>query len=684
MTRFTALTLSAVLLLALCACGGTPAPSTTPTTTATALPTATAPVASEESTIAQAYYGVVTDLLTQYGEPQLTDVDENDNAALFGLCYVRVRDFDYDGTPELHVCYAEKAALGEYRQAVYTFRDGQLVAALPDEPMVYYAEFPVLSLMVKPGEQVYLDESYESLYIFRAIRDGKTTTALDAEFSGAEYEGKIDGKTVTGAEAESVIDTFIENSEDIRVWFQDEQKLQQSVIDETKAVIALLKNGSLKARLPAAEPIANPTTEQAAALAYYGVLCDLFDEYGAARITYSGHYRSGFTALSGIGYVRLLDFEYDGMPELYIGFGDDVNPFHRQQVIYSYIDGALVQSLPACDVGIVGAEDIPYSEFVFKPSTRGYFVDGASDEQIFHTIKNGKVVTEKSIYIDTVGSQPPTIDGQSVTEADANAALAAYTDGAEVTHIFYMGDESTMQPLIDQTNAVIAALQSGSLKAPPAPKPAPTPTPATTEQAVAAAYYNVVADLIARHGEGNMVLAEDSQSGFGHFSGVSYVRLLDFEYDGMPELFVVFNDAENGFLQDKVIYSYIDGELVQSMPVSDVHTVGDGFPRATLIFKAGQRGYFVDGHDGDSIFCTLKNGKVVTEKTVYCDDIRGEAFSIDGQSVTEAEANAAISAYTKGAEVVDIHFLGTGDEAMQATLRQTNDVIALLKSGKLK
>jgi len=183
----------------------------------------------------------------------------------------------------------------------------------------------------------------------------------------------------------------------------------------------------------------------------------------------------------------------------------------------------------------------------------------------------------------------------------------------------------------------------------------------------AAAYLDVINDLIERYGESRV---EQSSSGEVLNPGVGVVRLIDFDGDGSHELYVAFSVEDTFWISHQMIYGYDDG-LVVLMDKSRVSNPGtDLSPGVRFIHRDGKV-YLENVQEiVDGRYDTLIDGKWVTVLTYYYDVWEDDEHLVNGEAETIDELFAAMGMMRSGA-VTEIAFAPCcfGQDELEETQR---------------
>ena len=215
------------------------------------------------------------------------------------------------------------------------------------------------------------------------------------------------------------------------------------------------------------------------------------------------------------------------------------------------------------------------------------------------------------------------------------------------------------QPLTESTEAATPR----STPRPTPTTPAETPAPASSlEHRRAQAYMGVIDELTAAYGEG--AYGPHAATAELVLRGLAVVRLIDFDGDGICELFCAY-DKGTGFADHLVLYGYDDQEgLYVAMAERRVSNPGtDVSPSVTFLAKNGLV-YLVDENEmttGD--YYTLQGREMVSVLSYYDDFWDGENYLLNGDPSTEQAIITAIQAMESGGEISSISFYCPTDDS---------------------
>lgn len=188
----------------------------------------------------------------------------------------------------------------------------------------------------------------------------------------------------------------------------------------------------------------------------------------------------------------------------------------------------------------------------------------------------------------------------------------------------------------------------------------------------AAAYKGAIDDLAGRYGS-----ARVSESS-GTYLGLACARLIDFDNDGVPELYCAYGDAASGQVR-QVLYTYKDG-LVQLQIPDTVSNFGTDVSPSTLLYTDGEKAYLVDGSEvmnGNEVRYLTKQGVQMVPALTYVDaqTDEGRSCKLDGRDVTGEELEAALDKLTQGMEAFEYSYIAS-DSDPSATVSETLDALS--------
>jgi len=190
------------------------------------------------------------------------------------------------------------------------------------------------------------------------------------------------------------------------------------------------------------------------AAAYLGVIDELITRYGEGKILEGGFY--GDDCLSGVGIVRLIDFDGDGDYELYCAYSNGETPLINKQVIYGY-DGRLVTIMEERDVSNPGTDVSPSVTFLYKYGIVflvqvNQIVDGK-----YYALEHGRLLPVFEYYYDFWDETYHSVNGTPVSEDDLMYAISEMEAGGVKEHIdFYDIDGYELGKTWDAIGELIA------------------------------------------------------------------------------------------------------------------------------------------------------------------------------------------------------------------------------------
>ena len=201
---------------------------------------------------------------------------------------------------------------------------------------------------------------------------------------------------------------------------------------------------------------------------------------------------------------------------------------------------------------------------------------------------------------------------------------------------------------------------------------------ATLTAESAAAYQGVIDDLAGQYGS-----ARTAGSGSpveGMYLGLACARLIDFDNDGVPELYCAYGVPSDNRVH-QVLYTYDNGLVRLEIPEA-VSNFGTDVSPSTRIFTGLGKAYLVDGQEimncNEVRYLTKRGNEMVTALT-YVDGMRNDLFvrKVNGEDMTLDGLTRALNTFTLNMTVTEYSFLQNGDgEDPTATIKATLDEIA--------
>ena len=158
----------------------------------------------------------------------------------------------------------------------------------------------------------------------------------------------------------------------------------------------------------------------------------------------------------------------------------------------------------------------------------------------------------------------------------------------------------------------------------------------------------------------------------GMWDGISLARLIDFDGDGVPELYYAGAAADGPVFQR--LFTYADGAAVQLDIPDAVSNFGTDLSPSTQLFTGEGRAYLVDGHEimnGGTVTYYTKQGSDMAAALTYT-DADGQypdgtsgrhVCTLNGESVSYEELQDALAAFTAGMARQDYSFWQLSDVA---------------------
>lgn len=207
--------------------------------------------------------------------------------------------------------------------------------------------------------------------------------------------------------------------------------------------------------------------------------------------------------------------------------------------------------------------------------------------------------------------------------------------------------------------------------------------PVDEEAAMREAYRQVIEGLTQQYGEGS--ISESPIDGQSVMKGLAVVRLLDFDADGIQELYCAYAKEGSPYANRQEIYQYRDNEAVLIYESSISNEGTDVSPMTRLVYKDGLI-YLAEGipFSLKGSYLKLTDGQMQPEfhfESGYMSD--SGKYYINGTEVTEDEYRQQTEAFLENTVTADIWYYGklnesTGFGVDPENLSRTQDVIAEL------
>ncbi len=159
----------------------------------------------------------------------------------------------------------------------------------------------------------------------------------------------------------------------------------------------------------------------------------------------------------------------------------------------------------------------------------------------------------------------------------------------------------------------------------------------------------------------------------GMWEGVCLAKLIDFDGDGIPELYYAEKPAGSYYTQR--LYTYHDGEIVQLKIPEDVSNFGTDVSPSALFYIGDGKAYLVDGHEvmngNDVNYFTKQNDDIVSDFVYTAPDLGESKYTVNGKNVTKQELGAQKNALTRGMAEVSYSFWSQESDSLGKTVTQT-------------
>ena len=193
-----------------------------------------------------------------------------------------------------------------------------------------------------------------------------------------------------------------------------------------------------------------------------------------------------------------------------------------------------------------------------------------------------------------------------------------------------------------------------------------------------AAYAAQVNKLISRCGKGRVAGPSGWNASMNSLAGVSVVRLVDLDKDGVPELYCGYSDSKTSMHSDREALYRWNGRGVETLFDDTMTNHGSDYSPLVWFRELNGTTYFIAGMCFYRTVYELKDGKL--SGTTFHFPFENYAY-INGEKVSIDRYNKELNACMDGGVDAKIWIYDYTKEAAanyQATLKETEAVIALL------
>lgn len=598
-------------------------------------------VKTDEEQLAAAYLYLMKDAQAEYEESALHNPDGN-GGAWKGT--IRLLDMDGDGTPELLISNPQPNA---EKQSLYRYQDGRPILLWEADRESGSA---MVSMLRRRDGRIYLEAGHEIL----SLQDGEIETVMRYDEEGlAEGYAQWNGETLSEAEFKR---RFNEEWSGSQYDLLDAEELEELSRKTEQALQWTFSGGTLD--IPDDEELWHAyqqyviVSEQTPmAQEYIRIVDEIWEEYGEPemRFVYDGVWQQS-------GAVRLLDFDGDGIPELYCSYGEQMG-MPNEHVIYQYRDGQanLIWRERVTSKGT----DVSPASWFYRKDGKVYLNWGEEAIGMFHnlwTYQDGQwstILEYDSGFFRYDGLA--VLNGKIVGQNEMRTAVNKELAGFEQYIIFYYYVTNPQElALTQQTVLALRSCAEGAELVLPDDSPFWSPVqplamvdePEQTEEVkMAQQYLSVMYEIETQN---QSIVYQDRNGGI--LTGV--FRLLDFDGDGIDELYCSYNTDRQGGYPEKypnrqVIYQYQNGSVVKIFEGAVTNRYDDPSP-VTWLIEAGGKVYLRNS-DGaaekEGQYLTLQNGSM---QSVFTYEFGEEICLLNGENVSADDLYKYINAFEAG------------------------------------
>jgi|GEM_PF-332879 len=188
----------------------------------------------------------------------------------------------------------------------------------------------------------------------------------------------------------------------------------------------------------------------------------------------------------------------------------------------------------------------------------------------------------------------------------------------------------------------------------------------------------------------NLLNAAEKQYGKAHiatsgsndrlWAGLSLAKLVDFDGDGIPELYYAARPAGGRWIQR--LYTLQNGKVLQLKIPESVSNFGTDVSPSTLLYIGADKAYLVDGQEvmnGNPVNYFTKKGTEIVSDFVYTEPEWGDSrWTANGKTVSQAEAESQKKALTQGMTEENYSFWAfdsQNNESLNTSITETKNAL---------
>lgn len=193
---------------------------------------------------------------------------------------------------------------------------------------------------------------------------------------------------------------------------------------------------------------------------------------------------------------------------------------------------------------------------------------------------------------------------------------------------------------------------------------------------MATAYLDIVNSLIAEYGHGAINPTEfDGQN---IMQGTAIVRLIDFDHNSVPELYIAYGQSSDLWVSTQVVYTYQNGNVIQLMPPTGISNPGtDVSPETCFLYKDDKTYLVISADEGEqNDYYSIHEGEWTSlfHYEIFDDD--SGVGNLNGESASFDEIIESMQEFESGGSMEVIHYYYPVEEEQ---LEKTTDTISLLE-----
>ena len=188
----------------------------------------------------------------------------------------------------------------------------------------------------------------------------------------------------------------------------------------------------------------------------------------------------------------------------------------------------------------------------------------------------------------------------------------------------------------------------------------------------AKAYLNLLDEAEKQYGEAHIATEFPYER---MWEGLTLAKLVDFDGDGIPELYYAARPTNGRFIQR--LYTFSNGKVLQLKIPESVSNFGNDFSPSALLYIGADKAYLVDGQEilnGGVVNYFTKRGDEIVSALAYTEpDVHIADCTINGKTVSQDALKSQLNAFVQGMTEVNYSFWFREDTDLQTTVNGTKN-----------